>query len=62
MENKKTSQFNNYTNLRKALINYDESNLSHGEMIVYKALKILSKDYAWRMYIALYDFVDSWLY
>lgn len=54
--------FKNYQNLKKALVDYDESNLSHGELLVYQTLDILSKDLSWNMYIALYDFVDSFLY
>lgn len=55
-------QYNNYKDLKKSLVDYDESNLSHGELLVYQTLEILSKDLAWKMYIALYDFVDSFLY
>lgn len=49
--------------LQTAIADFNmESSLSHGEKVTYDALQVLSSDLKWRLYEALHDFIDKFLY
>ena len=54
-------RFENYTELRKAVMNTDGGCLSHSEKLSLDLLRTFSSNYGWRFYLALYDFIDPFL-
>jgi len=58
----KKKNFKNYKELRKAVLNINDGNLSHSEKLCIDLLRTFSSDYGWRFYVALNDFIDRFLF